>query len=33
MDGTLQSIPKPKEIKEILDEYVIGQEEASGFFL
>ncbi|HOA91882.1 MAG TPA: ATP-dependent Clp protease ATP-binding subunit ClpX [Bacillota bacterium] len=28
LDETLQSIPKPKEIKEILDEYVIGQEEA-----
>ena len=25
---TLTDLPKPKEIKEILDEYVIGQEDA-----
>ncbi len=28
MDLTVQDLPKPKEIKEILDEYVIGQDEA-----
>lgn len=27
-EDTLQGLPKPKEIKEILDQYVIGQEEA-----
>ncbi|HKL76363.1 MAG TPA: ClpX C4-type zinc finger protein, partial [Halanaerobiales bacterium] len=28
LEFTLQSIPKPKEIKDILDQYVIGQERA-----
>lgn len=28
METDLESIPKPKEIKEILDDYVIGQEQA-----
>ncbi len=28
MDFGMQSIPKPKEIKDILDQYVIGQEDA-----
>jgi nucleoside-diphosphate-sugar epimerase len=28
MDVELRDVPKPKEIKEILDQYVIGQEEA-----
>lgn len=30
-DSNLQEIPKPKEIKEYLDQYVIGQEEAKKF--
>lgn len=31
MDGSLEQVPKPREIKEFLDRYVIGQDEAKRY--
>ena len=31
MEGNLQAMPKPREIKEFLDKYVIGQDEAKRY--
>lgn len=31
MDGSLEEVPRPKEIKEFLDRYVIGQDEAKRY--